>query len=169
MSSPPCIQSVDDVFNVDDFQLLAKVTLSKPLYEYIASGSDDEQTLGENTTAFKTWYLRPRVMRSVGNLSTTTSLFGQIMAFPLFCSPAGVQALCDANEGECATARACGEAGIMFGLSQHATRTIEQVKSAAPSTNLWYQSYILKNRSLTERLIVRAIRAGYQGESGLIL
>jgi isopentenyl diphosphate isomerase/L-lactate dehydrogenase-like FMN-dependent dehydrogenase len=102
-------------------------------------------------------------MRPVGNIVTTTYLFGQLMSFPVFCSPAGVHALFD-SEGECATARACADSGIIFALSQHATRSIEQVKAEAPNTNLWYQSYILKDRALTERLILRAIRAGYQGE-----
>jgi hypothetical protein len=31
--------------NVDDFQTIAKSKLPKALYEYLASGTDDEQTL----------------------------------------------------------------------------------------------------------------------------
>mmetsp|Transcript_4698 Transcript_4698/g.7326 ORF Transcript_4698/g.7326 Transcript_4698/m.7326 type:complete len:97 (-) Transcript_4698:1087-1377(-) len=41
---------------------------------------------------------------------------------PLFCSPAGVHALVNPQEGECATAQACCQAGILFGLSQHSIR-----------------------------------------------
>jgi (S)-2-hydroxy-acid oxidase len=48
-------------------------------------------------------------------------------------------------------------------LSQHATRSIEQVAAAAPDTNKWYQSYILKDRAMTLRLVRRAVRAGYKG------
>jgi (S)-2-hydroxy-acid oxidase len=150
-------------FNVNDFQLLAKEILPKALYEYLASGTGDEQTLAENRLAFKRWFLRPRVMRPVGKISTKTQLFGQTVSMPIFCSPAGVHALCDPDEGECATVRACTEAGIMFGLSQHATRSIEQVASAGPHTLKWYQAYILKDRERTRRLIRRAVRAGYQG------
>jgi isopentenyl diphosphate isomerase/L-lactate dehydrogenase-like FMN-dependent dehydrogenase len=84
------------------------------------------------------------------------------LSLPVFVSPAGVHALCD-DDGECATARACGTIGTMFGLSQHATRTIEQVAEAAPDTNRWYQAYILKDRDLTVRLIQRALRHGYKG------
>lgn len=84
---------------------------------------------------------------------------------PVFCSPAGVHALCEPNDGECSTAKACCEAGILFGLSQHSTRSIEEVAAAAPSskTNLWYQAYILKDREKTLRLIRRAVQAGYRG------
>lgn len=150
-------------FNVDDFQRLSKHILKKDLYEYLASGSDDEVTLNENRRAFQRWFLRPRVMRPVGRISTKTSLFGHSVSMPLFISPAGVHALCD-PEGECATIQACANAGIMFGLSQHSTRSIEEVAEAAPPGTLkWYQVYILKDRERTRSLIRRAIRAGYNG------
>lgn len=55
-------------------------------------------------------------------------------------------------------------AGTLFGLSQHATRSIEQVAQATQGgTHLWYQSYILKDRDMTLRLVRRAADAGYQG------
>lgn len=155
---------VDQPCNLDDFQKIAKEKISKALYEYLASGADDEQTLAENRSAFKMWYLRPRMMRPVGNLSTrSTTLFGQPLAMPVFISPAGVHALCDEQHGECATVRACEKEGVMFGLSQHATRSIEDVARAAPNANRWYQAYILKDRSVTLRLVRRAVKEGYQG------
>lgn len=154
------------ICNAGDFQRAARTVLSKPLYEYLASGTDDEQTLTENESAFKSWYLRPRTMRPVGNISTCTTLFGKTLSMPVFLSPAGVHALCDEIHGECASARACGRAGTMFALSQHSTRSIEQVAEATrggPPTNLWYQSYILKDRDMTLRLVRRAAKAGYNG------
>jgi (S)-2-hydroxy-acid oxidase len=150
-------------YNLDDYQKLAKTKLPRDLYEYLASGTDDEQTLSQNRFAFKMWYLRPRVLRPISRLSAHTSFFGQTLSMPVFVSPAGVMALCDPVHGECATARACGEVGIMFGLSQHATRSIEEVAEGAPATNRWYQSYILKDRNMTLRLVKRAVKAGYQG------
>ncbi|CAB9505584.1 Peroxisomal (S)-2-hydroxy-acid oxidase [Seminavis robusta] len=151
------------ISNVNDYQIVAKTKLPKALYEYLASGTDDEQTLAENIQAFKHWYLRPRVMRPVKDLSTVVTLFGHTMKMPVFCSPAGVHALCEPEQGECATAKACEQMGILFGLSQHSTRSIEQVQEAAPNCLKFYQAYILKDRQLTLRLVQRAIRAGYQG------
>jgi len=149
------------ICNSNDYQVVARKILSKPLYEYLASGTDDEQTLSENESAFKSWYLRPRVMRPVRSISTATQLFGQRLSMPIFVSPAGVHALCDEAEGECASARACGRVGTLFGLSQHATRSIEEVAEAtrAEGTNLWYQSYILNDRDMTLRLVRRAADA----------
>jgi len=146
--------------NVNDYQVLAKKKLPKALYEYLASGTDDEQTLSENRAAFKHWYLRPRVLRPVSSVRTNTTIFGTDFKVPFFVSPAGVMALCD-KEGECATARACGRIGTVFALSQHATRSIEQVAERAPNTQKWYQCYILKDRALTISLLQRAKKAGY--------
>ena len=61
-------------YNLDDFQKLAKEILPKDLYEYLASGTDDEQTLLMNRSAFQSFYLRPRVMKPVGNISTAVSI-----------------------------------------------------------------------------------------------
>jgi hypothetical protein len=38
------------ICNSNDYQHAAKSILSQPLYEYIASGTDDEQTLSENVS-----------------------------------------------------------------------------------------------------------------------
>mmetsp|Transcript_12145 Transcript_12145/g.35525 ORF Transcript_12145/g.35525 Transcript_12145/m.35525 type:complete len:463 (-) Transcript_12145:220-1608(-) len=159
------------ICNVHDYQRLARSRLPKPLYEYLASGTDDEQTLSQNVDAFKQYFLRPRVMRPVSSVSTRIELFGRTLHSPVFVSPAGVHALCDPIDGECSAARACARVGTLFGLSQHSTRTIEEVADAVSDTshtaadapNLWYQSYILKDRALTLRLIRRAVNRGYRG------
>ena len=48
---------------------------------------------------------------------------------------------------------ACGRAGVLFGLSQHATVCIEDVAAAAPGTHRWFQSYLLKDRAATLDLV----------------
>ena len=161
---PNSMMTPMEPISVTDYQSIARQVLPKPLYEYLASGTDDEQTLAENESAFKGWYLRPRFLRPVGNITTSTTLFGQKLSLPVFASPAGVHALCDEKHGECATARACAAAGTMFALSQHATRTIEEVAEAVPpNANLWYQAYILSDKNVTLNLVKRAKRAGYKG------
>lgn len=160
--------------NVDDYRRRARGVLPRHLYEYLASGSDDERTLRENRAAFARWFLRPRMLRPVGRTSARATLLGRLpVADPILCSPAGVHALCDA--GELSTVRAFRDAGVLFGLSQHATRTIEDVAVAVaaadvdggsgspPPPPLFYQAYLLKNRAVTRRLIRRALRAGYVG------
>jgi len=45
------------ICNANDYQLAARSMLSKPLYEYLASGTDDEQTLSENEVDKMHWDL----------------------------------------------------------------------------------------------------------------
>ena len=151
---------LEGILSLDDLQRLAARRLPKALYEYIASGTDDEQTLQENRAAFKRVLLRPRFQVNTKGVRLDTRVLGADLRLPVLLSPAGVHCLCD-DEGERASARAAAAAGSLFCLSQHATRTIEDVAAAAPRAPRWYQTYILKDRSVTERLVRRAVAAGY--------
>lgn len=160
-------RTIDLPVCVNDFQQLSQQQLPKELYDYVSSGADDEETLNSNRNAWKHWYFRPRVLRSLAAVIDTRVVLPwqhqhHTMNLPVFVSPAGVQALMH-KDGECAVARACENAGILYGLSQHATHSIEQVASAAPLCLRFYQSYILNDRAWTWRLIERALNAGYQG------
>ncbi|CAN0053827.1 unnamed protein product [Ectocarpus sp. 12 AP-2014] len=146
--------------SLDDFQRQAKLILGKALYEYVASGTDDEQTLSENRQAFKRMFLLPRMMRVVSDIDVRLDVFGQRLSMPVFVSPAGVHKLMH-PEGECATARACAEAGTLMGVSQHATVSLEDVAAAAPRCARWFQLYTLKDRELTADILRRSEKAGY--------
>lgn len=162
---PSPAPGLSDIYSLDDFQRVARTHLPKSIYEYLSSGSDDEQTLREDRVGFRRLALRPRALRPVGGLSCAVPDFcgtGLPLALPVFASPAGVHAVAHAA-GECATARACGGAGTAFGLSQHATKSIEEVAAAAPGAHRWYQSYILRDREKTASLINRAVRTGSRG------
>ena len=186
----PQFSSPEDVarcLKLDDFQTFAERRLPRPLcvqiseketpregtpenaclaralrYEYLASGTGDEQTLRENRDAWGRIFLRPRVLRDVARVETRTELYGQPLSMPVFISPAGVHKLVDAR-GESASARAADRAGTLFGLSQHATSSIEEVAAGAPGAAKWFQSYILRDRALTLALVDRALDSGYAG------
>ncbi len=157
--------SLAEVHSVDDFQRLARTLMPKTVYEYISSGSNDEVTLREDRAGFRRLALRPRALRPVDGLSCAVEDFlgtGRTLSLPVFTSPAGVHAVAH-RDGECATATACRLMGTMFGHSQHATKSIEEVANVAYNTNRWYQAYILSERHRTATLVRRAIRAGCTG------
>merc|ERR1712070_1160407 len=98
----------------------AKGLLPKSIYEYIASGTEDEQTLFENQMAFKRFFLRPRMMKNLKNLSTSLSIFGQTISMPVLVSPAGVHKVAE-KDGEISTVKATKKIGTIMSLSQHST------------------------------------------------
>lgn len=187
--------------SVYDYEREAQRILPKAIYEYLTSGTYDEQTLYENRISYKLWYLRPRcIVRSIGNhVCTKTTiewnnnplLTSQSYTLPLFVSPAGVHGLFEPLDGEISTAKACYQKGILYNLSQHSTRSIEDVgtitklslpqpqrqqndskdsdETNVPSSSSpqqfqwWYQAYIVKDRNITIDMIQRAVIAGCCG------
>src|SRR3954452_2682771 len=75
------------VVNLFDYEELARKRLPAMAYEYIAGGAGDEVTLRDNRTRFDGIRLKPRVLRDVSTLDTSTTLFGQRLAYPIVLAP----------------------------------------------------------------------------------
>jgi len=148
--------------NVDDLRKLAKRRLPIGVFDYIDGGAEDEITLRENVEAYKKVSFKPRVLRNMANIDTSTSLFGRRLDFPLVLAPTGFTRIAH-SEGELAVVRAATRAGIPFTLSTMATRSIEECASVAESdTRLWFQIYTWKDRSVVKNLVERADAAGFE-------
>ena len=78
MSSKP------ELFSIDDFEQYASEYLPKMVREYFNGGALDSITLRGNLNAFKSYYIRPRVLRDVSKLHTSTTVFpgGNEIPFP---------------------------------------------------------------------------------------
>lgn len=131
--------------------------------DFFNSGSAEQVTLAENTSAFSKYRLRPRVLRDVSGINTTTTVFGQNISFPLCMSPTGLHALAH-PDGELATARACATRHVHMGVSSMANRPIESIRKAG--TAIWpgiancMQIYTMKDKAKEEHIIRRAEAAG---------
>src|SRR5438067_11879829 len=84
---------VADVVSLDEIELLARPRMSHMAYEYISAAAADERTLGWNRDAYHAIRLRPRVLRDVGRVDTTVSLFGESLPHPIVLAPAAYQRL----------------------------------------------------------------------------
>ncbi len=148
------------VASVDDLRRLAKRRLPAGVFDYIDGGAEDERTLATNSTDFAKLEFRPRVMRDVSRLDTSTSIFGKPAAMPLILSPTGFTRIAH-SEGELAVTRAAARAGVPWSLSTMGTRSIEECAEANPAGEKWFQIYTWKDRGLVEELVGRARAAGY--------
>ena len=150
------------VANVDDLRSLAKRRLPAGVFDYIDGGAEDEITLRNNVDAYRNVSFKPRVLRDMTHVDTSTSLFGRRLAFPLVLAPTGFTRIAH-SEGELAVVRAATRAGIPFTLSTMATRSIEECASVAESdTRLWFQIYTWRDRSVVKNLVERAEAAGFE-------
>ncbi|KRO46818.1 MAG: hypothetical protein ABR75_01785, partial [Acidimicrobiia bacterium BACL6 MAG-120924-bin43] len=126
----------------------------------IHGAAEDEVTKIENSRAFANVELRPRILRDVSNIDTSTTIMGQPVPFPIALSPTGFTRIAH-PQGELAVARVAGAMGLPFTLSTLGTRSIEEVAAVATGP-LWYQLYVWKDRGLSRELVQRAKAAGYK-------
>ena len=145
--------------NVEDFRKLAKKKLPSPIFHYIDGGSDDEVTLRRNTESFNKCDLLPNVLTDVSNIDLSTTVLGQKIAFPLFLAATAMHKLYH-HHGERATAKAAEKMDTMFGISTMATTSIEEIGKLTNGPKL-FQLYIHKDRGLTDNLIERCKKAGF--------
>ena len=143
--------------NLAEIELAARERLTPLAYEYYVGGANDEVTVRENRAAFERLALRYRVLVDVSRRSTSTTVLGMPVDFPVLVAPTAFQRLaCD--DGEIATARAAAASGTIMILSTASTCTIEDV--AASGAPLWFQLYVYADRGLTKALVERAEASG---------
>ena len=147
---------------VDDLRRVARRRLPRGVFDYIDGGAEDERTLGRNSSDFSSLGFRPRVLRDVSSIDTSTEAFGRVHPMPIMLAPTGFTRI-TASPGELAVARAAERAGLSYSLSTMATRSIEEVAAAAPDGDHWFQIYTWKDRGLVEEMVNRARTAGYRG------
>ncbi len=142
-----------------DFEGLARSSLDAAVYDFFAGGAGDELTLRDNEAAFELIRLVPRVLRGVKAVELGTSLLGLSLSSPVVVAPTAFHKLAH-PDGEVATARACQAAGALFIASMASTVSIEDVRKAAPTVDIWFQLYVQPDRPFTEAVVRRAERAG---------
>ncbi|KAL3360827.1 hypothetical protein AABB24_014000 [Solanum stoloniferum] len=151
---------MESVTNVMEYEILAKERLPKMIYDYYASGAEDQWTLQENRNAFSRILFRPRILVDVSNIDTTTSVLGFKISMPIMVAPTAMQKMAH-PEGEYATARATSAAGTIMTLSSWGTSSVEEVASTGPGIR-FFQLYVYKDRNVVMQLVKRAERAGFK-------
>jgi L-lactate dehydrogenase (cytochrome) len=146
--------------DVGDLRRLARRRLPRGVFDYIDGGAEDERTMAANVAGFARVTFRPRVLRDMTTVDTSTTLLGRPLPLPLVLAPTGFTRIAD-PDGELAVARAAGRAGLPYTLSTLSTRSIEEVAGAGDGPK-WFQVYVWRDRGLVKDMIVRAAGAGYE-------
>ncbi|KAF5944762.1 hypothetical protein HYC85_018839 [Camellia sinensis] len=183
---------MDQITNVVEYEAIAKEKLPKMIYDYYASGAEDQWTLQENRNAFSRILFRPRILIDVSKIDMTTTVLGFKISMPIMIAPTAMQKMAH-PEGEVATARAASAAGTimvpflilvtsfylnflmsysLFHSSGFCLRINWTLSSLATSSVEevastgpgihFFQLYMIKDRNVVARLIRRAERAGFK-------
>jgi len=153
--------NISDCRNFNDFRKLAKKRLPAPIFHYIDGGADDEVTLRRNTSAFDDCDLIPNILASVGKPDLSTTIFGRKIDMPIFLSPTAMQRLYH-PDGDKASARAAEKFGTFYSMSTMANNSIEEISNISSGPKL-FQLYVHKDKSITDDLLDRCKRSGFDG------
>ncbi|KAF2759714.1 (S)-2-hydroxy-acid oxidase [Pseudovirgaria hyperparasitica] len=159
---PTPLREKKPILCIDDIKKVADKKLSEIVREFYNSGSREQVTVHENTSAYRKYRLRPRVLVDVSHADPSTILWNRSITFPLCISPAGLQAMAH-PDGELATTRACAARGINMAVSSFANYSVEDIRAASSDIgpiDHAMQLYTLRDRDLQLRMIKRAEAAG---------
>ena len=151
---------VERCYNIAELRKLAARRLPAPMYHYIDGGADDEWTLNRNTEAFGNYEFQPRCLVDVTRLETATTLFGERIEWPFFCSPTALSRLFN-YQGERAVARAAHAAGTIYSLSSISSSSIEETAGFTDGPKV-FQVYVFRDRGLSREFVQRAKESGYK-------
>lgn len=140
-----------------DLYQAAKRSVPRFLFDYVQGGSFDELTLARNRSALETVNLRQRVLTGIGDIDTSTQLFGQKLAMPFMLAPIGMAGML-ARRGEVQAVRAARSQGVPFIMSTASVCAIDEV--SATGIPFWFQLYMAKDRGFVIDLLARAKEAG---------
>lgn len=140
-------------------QARARKRLPAPVYGALVAGSERGQTIADNEAAFREIGLAPHVAGQQPTRDLTTTVMGQQISLPVIISPTGVQAV--HPDGEVAVARAAAARGTIMGLSNFASKSIEEV--CAVNDKTFFQMYWTGERDVMIQRMQRAQDAGSKG------
>ncbi|TDZ74904.1 Cytochrome b2 [Colletotrichum trifolii] len=151
----PAFPRLGAVLNADDFEKVARAYLSETGWAYYSSGAEDELSLGDARRIFRKLALRPRVLRAVDSVSTSTSLLGLALlaAAARYAHP----------EAETVLARAAGREGILYCVPTRPSASLESIfasRATTPGQPLCFQLYVDRDRQKAQRTIRRAEKLG---------
>jgi len=147
-----------DFSTLQEMVLIAHERVSPELWDFINGATESETTARRNRAAIDCLALRPRVLRDVSEINTTTSFLGRTLNIPLMMAPVGSLALID-PAGAIPVARACAGAGTLMFYSTFADPSLEEVARAVPDP-LVLALYVRGDQDWLDRAIDEAVAAG---------
>ena len=150
--------------SIEDLRRLAQRRLPRAMFDFIDGAAEDELTLRANREAFERLRLRPHVLVDVSAVDMTAEVLGATAPLPLAVSPTGMSGVAW-PKAELEIARAAAKRGIPYTLATPACTSIEELAREVGDRlggRLWFQLYVLRHPEIVEKLVARALAAGYE-------
>lgn len=150
-----------DFLTTHDMIVMAKRNLSQDNWDFICGAAESETSLRRNRLALDCLAFRPRVLRDVRKIDTSTDFLGQKLSIPIVLAPIG-SVECFSPNGSHDAARAAEATGTMSFISSVSQPSLEEV--AAHSTHpKVFQVYVRGDDDWLRMLVRRVVKADYRG------
>ncbi len=147
--------------SLGDIRRAARRFTPKAVFDYTDGSAGEEIALYRQRALFRNIEFRPTALTDVADINPSTTFLGQQVALPIGFGPTGFTRMMH-HAGEIATASVAASNNLVFVLSTLGTTSPEDLKTAVPHGDNWFQLYISKDRSITHDLLDRVEAAGYR-------
>jgi len=146
--------------NLHELVAKARVNLNQNDWDYIVGGAETETTLRRNRMALDSVAFRPRVLRDVSKIDTSTEILGRKLRLPIVLCPVGsLESFHPA--GAASVVQAAQEFGVAHMLSSVCDPGLEQVAQTAPGAVRMFQLYVRGDAGWVDDHVARAIAQNY--------
>ncbi|OBT52506.1 L-lactate dehydrogenase [Pseudogymnoascus sp. 24MN13] len=155
--------SLEQCYNLTDFEAVARRVMKKTAWAYYSSGADDEIAMRENHSAFHKIWFRPRILVDVEKVDFTTKMLGTKVDIPFYVTATALGKL-GHPEGEIVFTRAAKKHNVIQMIPTLASCSFDEIVDGAGGAQVqWLQLYVNKDRVITKRIIQHAEKRGCKG------
>jgi isopentenyl diphosphate isomerase/L-lactate dehydrogenase-like FMN-dependent dehydrogenase len=154
------LSSSPDFMNLHEIVHKARQNLNQNSWDYIVGGVETETTLRRNRMALDSIAFRPRVLRDVSKVDTSTEILGRKLRLPIVLCPVGTLESFH-PEGAAPVVKAVAEFGVAHMLSSVCDPGLEGVAQAAPDALRFFQLYVRGDAAWVDDHVARAIANKY--------
>ncbi|KAL4869913.1 hypothetical protein BDV12DRAFT_167061 [Aspergillus spectabilis] len=154
-SKPP----LQTLINSYDFERAAAASAPRKAYTFYSTADTDCWTRDANESMLKRIWFRPRVMKHVTHVDTSSSMLGIPLSVPIFICPTGVARLIH-SDAEKGLARAAQSTGIVEIISTNSGHPLHEVVEQAPGYPFLFQLYLNRDKEKSKELLLKAESLG---------
>ncbi|VVT56842.1 uncharacterized protein SAPINGB_P005329 [Magnusiomyces paraingens] len=155
---------LNQMYNLFDFENVARRVMTRTGWGYYSSGADDEITLRENHRAFHRIWFRPKVLVDVTHVDPSTSLLGIKSSLPIYITATALGRL-GHPDGEKVLTRAAAHENVIQMIPTLASCSFDEIVDARlkPDQPQWFQLYVNMDREITKKIVQHAEKRGIKG------
>ncbi len=146
------------LFSAECYEAKAKKIMTNDVYDFYAGGSGTELALRRNTQVFDNLQIIPNYLCGIENCDLSVNLLDEKYSLPMLIAPMAFHKLAH-QAGETATTLGASAKRVNSIVSTMSSVSLKEL-AALVLEKLWFQIYVMKDRSITKQIVQYAEAAG---------